>query len=270
MSSQDRFYVHGFDYERGSPHLKHDELRSAISGSLEASVSRSLAEIGRCRTLELGAGHGTFTGLLRQFGAEVVVTEMSSASASRLRQRFARDQGVTVVHDHDGDWIFRNEQTFDLVVCLSVLHHIPDYLRTVDRLTCLLAPGGTFASWQDPIWYPSTPRYVRVASTASYFAWRLGRGRIRRAVSTRMRRLRGVLDESRPEDMTEYHVVRQGVDQQAILDLLSDRFTTAAVLTYWSTQAAPLQRLGELIGLANTFAIEATGALTGSGPWADT
>lgn len=59
--------------------------------------------------------------------------------------------------------------------------------------------------------------------------------------------------------MTEYHVVRQGVDEQALVTFLTTAFSHVDVLRYWSTQAAPLQRLGEKLGLRNTFGIEATG-----------
>ena len=59
--------------------------------------------------------------------------------------------------------------------------------------------------------------------------------------------------------MTEYHVVRDGVDDAALAHLLTARFHQVEALRYWSTQARPLQWLGTRLGLRNTFALEATG-----------
>jgi SAM-dependent methyltransferase len=257
VNVQARFHGAGHDYEPGSPHLRHPALRSRVS----ASLARLVRGDPRCRALELGAGHGTFTSVLRQAGTAVVVTEMSPASAATLRRRFAGDSGVTVVDDPDGDWAFRTDSRFDLVVCVSVLHHIPDYLRTVERLAALLVPGGAFVCWQDPTWYPTMPVHHRALSSGSYFAWRLGGGDLARGAATRWRRLRRVYDETSPADMAEYHVVRQGVDQEAVATRLRQAFRDVAVMRYWSTQSPALQRVGERLGVTNTFGIEATGRL---------
>ena len=85
-------------------------------------------------------------------------------------------------------------------------------------------------------------------STGSNFAWRVGRGDLARGLGTRLRRLRRGYDQTDPADMAEYHVVRNGVDQEAFARLLRLRFTTVTTVTYWSTQAAALQRLGERLG----------------------
>ena len=73
-----------------------------------------------------------------------------------------------------------------------------------------------------------------------------------------MRRLRGVYNDS-PSDLVEYHVVRDGVDEEAILELLSANFDRAEVFGYWSTQAPLFQRLGEMAGLRTNFGVRATG-----------
>jgi SAM-dependent methyltransferase len=260
VNLQAQFHGPGFDYEPGSPHLRHDRLRHRIADSLCGLVGERVATSGRCHALELGAGHGTFTACLRESGASVVVTEMSPVSAARLRERFAGDAGVDVEDDPDGDWVFRSDAPFDLAVCVSVVHHIPDYLRTVARISELLTPGGSFACWQDPTWYAATPLTTRALSTGSYFAWRMAQGNLARGAATRLRRLRRRYDESSPYDMAEYHVVRDGVDQRALAALLGTRFAHVRVTTYWSTHSARLQAVGERLGLTNTFGIEATGA----------
>ena len=76
----------------------------------------------------------------------------------------------------------------------------------------------------------------------------------------RIRRRRGVYNES-PSDLVEYHVVREGVDEEAIFDLLRPRFVAARVFAYWSTQSPMLQALGQRSRLKTNFGVIATGCL---------
>ena len=240
---QGQFHGEGFAYEPGSPHLTHRELCGRISSSLRTAVQRSLAVTGECRVLELGAGHGTFTDVLRDAGASVVVTEMSPASAGsparakfpgrrprRRRGRSRRRLGVS----------------YDVELRPLGLHlRAPPH----SRRTATDAPSGawwtschrpgSFVCWEDPTWYPGMRWSVRALQHR--FVLRLarsGRGDLARGLGTRLRRLRRRYDETDPADMAEYHVVRNGVDQEALARLLRLRFTTVTTVTYGSTQAA--------------------------------
>lgn len=259
-SFQDQSHPEGHDYESGSPHLKHSGLRGAVTQSLRSNVVRILNQAGSCRVLEVGAGHGDFTDALLGAGAEVVVTEMSSASATALAQRYEGNTRVRVIHDGDGDWLEQSGERFDLVACISVLHHIPDYLAFLQDAFGRVTPGGGFVSWQDPLWYPRRTWASMTAEKAAYFGWRVTQGDLVRGVQTRARRLRGILDESNEADMVEYHVVRDGVDEMAIRDLALRHFDDVEVVRYWSTQSRLLQSVGERSGIRSTFGIVATGA----------
>ena len=258
-NAQQATYGHGVDYVAGSPHLLHHRLRSWLVDRLWRLVDASFARSGRCRVLEVGGGHGTFTAQLVAMGADVTVTEISKSCADVLCTHFRHSPNVRVLHDADGEQTFAMPADFDVVICISVLHHIPDYLAFVRRLTLLLIAGGSLATYQDPDWYPRRSHLEIAADRGSYFAWRTAQGHLLDGARTRLRRLRGCYDESMAADMTEYHVVRQGVDEQALVTFLTTAFSHVDVLRYWSTQAAPLQRLGEKLGLRNTFGIEATG-----------
>lgn len=251
--AQDTAYPVGYDYTHGSPHLRHPELRRTIERSLTEEVGRIRADRGHCRTLEVGAGHGSFTVVLRNAGAEVTVTEMSSASAADLRARFGLDEGVEVIEDIDGSWAFGSVEPFDLVVTISVLHHIPDYLAAVARYTGITRPGGSFVTWQDPQWYPRQPRPALLLSRIAHLSWRVAQGDLAKGIATQIRRFRGVLDEANVSDMSEYHVVRKGVDDLALGALLRANFADVSYLPYWSTQSGLLQRVGSRLGLTGTF-----------------
>ena len=252
---QEESHPEGHDYERGSPHLKHRRLRTRIELSLVQEVRRLRAHRAECQVLEVGAGHGAFSRVLHEAGAEVTVTEMSGPSARRLEQAFEDRPAIRVVHDPDGSWTFRTPDRFDLVVAISVLHHIPDYVGAVARYIEITKPGGSFVSWQDPMWYARQGRWTRFAKRASYIVWRLGQGNLSRGLATGLRRVRGVLDVTSSSDMTEYHSVREGVDERALESLLREHFADVHLTTYWSTPAGVLQRSGDRLHLGGTFSL---------------
>jgi protein-L-isoaspartate O-methyltransferase len=261
VAAQNNGHGEGHDYDKGSPHLRHAHLRRMVEHRLIALVEQRLAETGQCRVLEVGAGHGTFTACLVSAGADVTVTEASAASAEHLRRTFAATGRVEVRYDETGEEILAESRRWDLAVLTSVLHHIPDYLAFLDRLGQLIAPGGGIFTVQDPTYYPRRSRLTHAADRAAYFGWRVFQGGYARGVRTRLRRLRHEYNDSEPSDLVEYHVVRQGVDEEAVVDLLGRRYHEVELFTYWSTQAPLLQRLGDRTSMATTFGVEARGRL---------
>jgi methyltransferase family protein len=254
---QELAFPSGHDYTVGSPHLKHARLRGWIDDGLSAEVARLTDRFRECRVLEIGAGHGPFTAVLRRAGALVTLTEMSRPSVDHLRRSFGADPGVTVIHDPDGSWVERSTDQFHMVVAISVLHHIPDYVSAVRLYAERTVTGGSFLSWQDPLWYARLPTRTAAASRIAYLAWRVGQGNLRRGLTTQSRRIRRVYDESNPSDMSEYHVVREGVDELALTELLAGRYHDVGLSRYWSTQGSFFQKVGERIGLETHFAITA-------------
>src|SRR5439155_5229674 len=148
--------------------------------------------------------------------------------------------------------------SFSVVLFASVLHHIPDYVATIEAAASRVVPGGALVTFQDPLWYPTVPRAAAFLSRFAYFWWRIRQGNYVRGISSRWRWMRGVYDDRNPSDMVEYHVVRRGVSQDALREALSSRFRYVRVISYWSTQSAIWQRIGEALGAQNTFGIVAT------------
>lgn len=249
----------GHDYVKGSPHLRHAVLRAMVEDRLTAAVKATVARQGSCHVLEVGAGHGTFTDCLLSAGAKVTVTEASEASAAVLTAKYAGNELVEVFYDATGEEVLASGRRFDAASVIAVLHHIPDYVSFVERLTDCLEPDGWFFSVQDPLWYPRQPRRVHRTMRAAYLIWRLGQGNYGQGLRTRLRRLRGVYSETDPSDLIEYHVVRQGVDEEALATMLSPRFEDVEVFTYWSTQSPLFYRLGARTTMRSEFGILATG-----------
>jgi protein-L-isoaspartate O-methyltransferase len=261
VAAQNAGHAEDHDYDKGSPHLRHHSLRSMVEQRLTRMVHNRIEARGSCRVLEVGGGHGTFTACLLGAGAEVTVTEASAASAEHLRRTFGGTGRVEVLFDESGEEILVSEREWDLAVITSVLHHIPDYVAFLDRLCGLLAAGGGIFTVQDPLYYPRMSRTTHWVERAAYLSWRVFQGDYGRGVKTRLRRLRGVYDDTEPSDLVEYHVVRQGVDEDAITTLLEPRFASYDLFRYWSSQAPIWQRVGERVGLETTFGLEATGYL---------
>ena len=256
---QEAAHGSGHDYASGSPHIKHYGLRTKVSETLQEVIGAVLDQLGECRVVEVGAGHGTFTDHILAAGAEVEVTEMSRPSAELLQRRFRNNSAVRVTYDPEG--VDSNAASGELhaVVCLSVLHHIPDYLSAVKNLVARINPGGAFVSFQDPLWYSRRTRRSRLVERCAYLSWRLTQRSLKRGFATSIRRIRGIYDESSPSDMVEYHVVRNGVDEQALADFLQRDFDEVRVFSYWSTQGSIAQSIGERLCAPNTFAVVATG-----------
>ncbi|MCU1656194.1 MAG: Methyltransferase type 12 [Pseudonocardiales bacterium] len=256
--SQEAVHGHGHDYESGSPHLAHPQLRNEVLSRIRALVADRFAQTGRCRVLEVGAGHGAFTDHVIAMGAEVTVTEMSRPSLQLLQERFRGNPNVRLLFDADGDAAFADGGTYDLVLCVSVLHHIPDYFTFVRRVIDIIEPGGSFASFQDPLYYPRRTWAGVKADRVLYLGWRIHQGNWRHGFATQLRRFRGVLDDENPSDLVEYHVVRNGVDEQGLTELLRSSFGDVELWRYFSTQGRWLQAWGQRLGVPTTFGLIAT------------
>lgn len=250
------------DYRVGSPHLNHWPLYDRLTGVLRAAITE-VVEAGQPATvLEVGAGHGGYTETALAAGASVTATEMSRPSLARLEERYRSNPRLRTVFDLDGSLDAVGDERFSLVVCSSVLHHIPDYLAFLEGPVLRhLAPGGTFLSFQDPLWYPSVGTVTRKIDRWAHLIWRVGQGNLRVGLASFARRQRGIYDEENPNDMVEYHVIRQGCDHEAIRGLLARHFESVEMTTYWSTASRILQSAGERLDRPNTFLALARGRL---------
>ncbi|HEY2636353.1 MAG TPA: class I SAM-dependent methyltransferase [Solirubrobacteraceae bacterium] len=255
---QERVYTGDHDYRAGSPHLKHRRLNEEILARLRALLAALAARGLPPTVLEVGAGDGAFAEPLLAYGCHYTATEMSRPSIARLERLYARNERFAAVFDPDGTMGRLGEERFSLVLFASVLHHIPDYLAALDRAAReRVAPGGALATVQDPLFYPRLGRARHALSEAAFLSWRVSQGHLARGAATRLRRARGVRDEDNPSDMVEYHVVRDGVDEEAVVALLRPSFARVELWPYWSTTAGLWQRVGELTGARNTFGVVA-------------
>lgn len=242
----------------GSPHIKHESLRR-LYGELVVEVYDRAARDGTVpRVLDLGAGAGSATLPFLELGASVLAIDISERQLADLKIRCAGyEERLESRCGEVLSAIGSINEVFDIVVANSFLHHIPDYLTLIRRAITRLGPRGIFFSFQDPMRYDTLSFQHHLFSHLAYGTWRLSGTDVMGGIGRRIRRSLGIYRDDAIEDTTEYHAVRNGVDQHAIHALLKQEGFDCRVLCYFSTQSAVWQSMGERIGTLNTFAIVA-------------
>lgn len=244
------------EYVRGAPHIKHPSLRK-LYGQLVVEVYDFSAKYSKNpRVLDLGAGEGSVTLPFLELGARVTAVDASESQLALLAAACKRFQDkLEIVHADINDFLASSAGSYDIVVANSFLHHLPDYLTAITRAAPRLAPHGQFFFFQDPLRYDTLGSCTKVFSKAAYLSWRIFGGDIIGGTKRYLRRRRGIYRDDCEEDNVEYHVVRNGVDQDAIIQLLNSLGFESRVIRYFSTQNPLFQFLGERLGIKNTFGV---------------
>lgn len=246
-------------YLDGAPHLKHAALRELYGGLLIEVVDEARRHSSPPRALDLGAGEGSATLPLLELGASVTAVDLSRAQLDRLTARCSRYPGNLETRCEDVLESIRSlresGKRFDVVVANSFLHHVPDYLGLIREAAALLTDHGQFFSFQDPLRYDSVGKGSRLFSELAYASWRIFKGDVLRGLARRFRRQRGVFLEDCAADNAEYHVVRSGVDHEAVGRLLVASGFECRIVKYFSTQVLLWQTVGQRAGIESTFAV---------------
>lgn len=244
-------------YIDSAPHIKHTSLRTLYAELLTQVYDYAAKRTETPRVLDLGAGEGSVTLPFLELGARVTAVDISRSQLDALRQRCERFGERLELRQEDIIEALKEKKEYDIIVVNSFLHHIPDYLGLIREAIALLSPYGQFFSFQDPLRYDTVGKFQKTFSDLSYFCWRISKGDALAGIKRRLRRGRGVYLADSMHDNAEYHVVRNGVDQDAIAGLFETEGFECDVVRYFSTQNGLFQALGAGIKVNNTFAIVA-------------
>jgi len=137
--------VHRFEaecYELLHPEVygKHEQKR--INSTLRM-VDRLIAD-NQKKALDVGAGTGNLTGKLLEMGYKVTAIDISAEMCKILKKKYKNyleAKKLIVINSPVEDVSFDRDE-FDLTACYSVLHHLPDYVDAIQRLTIFLKKGG--------------------------------------------------------------------------------------------------------------------------------
>ena len=241
-------------YIDGAPHLKFNTLRQLYAKLVVEIVEEAKEFNPSPRVLDLGAGEGSVTLPMLELGATVTAVDLSSDMLEMLRNKCSSHGSRLTVRCEDIADVLRDDTSeYDIVTANSFLHHIPDYLSMLRAVIPRLSASGQFFSFQDPLKYSTLIPGTRVFDRVAYATWRIGKADALGGISRYMRRARGVYLEDVPHDNAEYHVVRGGVDQDAIAALFKEAGFQCRLIPYFSTQSRIFQPIGSMIGFKNTF-----------------
>ncbi|MCP4706149.1 MAG: methyltransferase [candidate division Zixibacteria bacterium] len=244
------------EYVDGAPHVKHASLRE-LYGSLVIRIfdeAKKYTDVPK--VLDLGAGEGTVTRPFLELGANVVAVDISESQLVALKAKCKKFGDKLEVRKEDiNDTLQNKNDKYDIIVANSFLHHIPDYLGMIKDAASILNPNGQFFSFQDPLRYDSLGKVTSLFSLMALLSWRIFKGDLIGGIKRRIRRSRGIYLEDSFHDNAEYHVTRNGVDQDGIAKLLKSLNFDCNIVSYFSTQSSLFQPIGERLGVKNTFAV---------------
>jgi 2-polyprenyl-3-methyl-5-hydroxy-6-metoxy-1,4-benzoquinol methylase len=163
---------HVQEYIDGSPHIKHESLRRLYAEQVVKILDFVSAPGKTVRVLDLGSGEGSVTLPFLQQGAKVTAVDISQPMLDRLSKACAeyQDRLETMCQDiHKSLSEFaETSRKFDVVVCNSFLHHIPDYLDVIRRSCAVLDRPGAFFAFQDPMRYDTLGKKNHSISRLAY------------------------------------------------------------------------------------------------------
>jgi ubiquinone/menaquinone biosynthesis C-methylase UbiE len=125
----------------------HPEIFTQIEQCrLRESLEKATVAVGVRRdemsALDFGCGSGNLTRHLLELGMAVTAADVSERFLRIVTERWGSTGRCTTVLLNGRDLRQLRDASFDIVAVYSVLHHLPDYLGTLDELARVLAPGG--------------------------------------------------------------------------------------------------------------------------------
>jgi SAM-dependent methyltransferase len=115
-------------------------------------VTHRMPESQTIRILDAGCGTGCGTEYLVHLNpeAQVVGVDLSSAALDVAKERITRSCGpealkrLKLIHGSlfDIDELLKDEDGFDMINCVGVIHHTPDPQKALNLLASKLKPGG--------------------------------------------------------------------------------------------------------------------------------
>lgn len=137
--------------------------------------------------LDYGAGTGNVTRHLLDMGLEVTAADISFHSLELLKKEVNSEKNLKTVTVDGISLSNFADNSFDLVVTYSVLHHVPDYLKIIQEFCRIVRKGGLIvidhevcpAYWQTS----STYREYRKAIREKRSYWNLIRKNLGKIIS---------------------------------------------------------------------------------------
>ena len=133
----------------------HLSLNERIVKLYRTVFERNLSQVQSKRLLDIGCGTGIYFKLLAEYADEILALDISEDMVA-VAKDFCKQNQLNNIHPDVGSAVkipFDN-QMFDTVISLDVLHHIEKLDDVVDEVYRVLKPGGYFFVFEPNILNP--------------------------------------------------------------------------------------------------------------------
>jgi 2-polyprenyl-3-methyl-5-hydroxy-6-metoxy-1,4-benzoquinol methylase len=113
-----------------------------IKEHLAYASSLILSSSNNKKAFDFGCGSGNITRHLLELGFSVTAADVAQAFLQMVEKRFNRNDVLQTTKINGTDLSNISDNSYDLTVSYSVLHHIPEYLPIVQELIRVTKPGG--------------------------------------------------------------------------------------------------------------------------------
>ncbi len=102
--------------------------------------------------LDIGAGTGNISLklLADKTVSSIIAVDLSKEMLEQLQFKLESHPKVKIVNEDIDSFLDMQTQGFDLITISSVLHHLPDYFVTVDKIMAKLNSGGALLIFHEP------------------------------------------------------------------------------------------------------------------------
>jgi ubiquinone/menaquinone biosynthesis C-methylase UbiE len=121
--------------------LKHSEIYNSIEQERLKRVISGIVSNKNISVLDVGAGTGNLALKFLSSDSKVTAADVSVNSLELLKQLSNNNQNLKTITLTDNKLPFE-DNSFDVVATYSVLHHIPNYLLTVQEMLRVTKKGG--------------------------------------------------------------------------------------------------------------------------------
>jgi len=175
-----------YDSIRGDIFNRHEQTRlSSALRRADSSVNHNTK-----KALDFGAGTGNVTKKLVDLGYHVTAVDLSAEMLGIMKKKYPshfRDKQIIAIAG-DIESIELPCEGFSMITVYSVLHHLPDYSKTIRKLASLLSKGGIMFIDHEPspyVWHMSAVQaaFSKVKIGFDYFLNMISRRKLIRGVN---------------------------------------------------------------------------------------
>lgn len=154
------------DYNQWHAGIAETEAEDHTSAPWHLMVKPHLGDLSGMRVLEIGCGRGGFARYLQGLGADLVAADFSE-TAVEVATRILGDLPHCEARVIDIQDIPYPDNSFDMIVSLETLEHVPDPFKGLSELVRVTKPGGKLVI--------TTPNYYGLLGL--HRSWREATGR---------------------------------------------------------------------------------------------